>query len=58
MASPRVGTAGRPAQLWRSVTSLSSRVSQIDMETGTDFWLQALQKDMKKIMVAFEYDNI
>ena len=30
---------------------------QIDKETGTDFWWQAIQKEMKKVMVAFEYDD-
>lgn len=30
---------------------------QIDMETGTDFWWQAIQKEMKKVMVAFEFDD-
>jgi hypothetical protein len=29
----------------------------IDKETGTDFWWQAIQKEMKKVMVAFEYDD-
>jgi hypothetical protein len=30
---------------------------KIDKETGTDFWWQAIQKEMKKVMVAFEYDD-
>ena len=30
---------------------------QIDKETGTDFWWQAIQKEMRKVMVAFEYDE-
>jgi hypothetical protein len=30
---------------------------QIDKETGTDFWWQAIQKEMKKVMVAFEFDD-
>ena len=30
---------------------------QIDKETGTDFWWNAIQKEMKKVMVAFEYDE-
>ena len=30
---------------------------QIDKETGTDFWWQAIQKELKKVMVAFEYDE-
>ena len=30
---------------------------QIDKETGTDFWWQAIQKEMKKVMIAFEYDE-
>ncbi|KAI2499224.1 Reverse transcriptase (RNA-dependent DNA polymerase) [Fragilaria crotonensis] len=30
---------------------------QINKETGTDFWWQAIQKEMKKVMVAFEYDD-
>ena len=30
---------------------------RIDKETGTDFWWQAIQKEMKKVMVAFEYDD-
>ena len=30
---------------------------QIDKETGTDFWWQAIQREMKKVMVAFEYDD-
>ena len=29
----------------------------IDKETGTDFWWQAIQKEMKKVMVAFEFDD-
>ena len=29
----------------------------IDKETGTDFWWQAIQKEMKKVMVAFEDDD-
>ncbi|KAI2490038.1 Reverse transcriptase (RNA-dependent DNA polymerase) [Fragilaria crotonensis] len=28
---------------------------QIDKETGTDFWWKAIQKEMKKVMVAFDY---
>jgi hypothetical protein len=28
---------------------------QIDKETGTDFWWQAIQKEMKKVMVAFQF---
>ena len=30
---------------------------QIDKETGTDLWWRAIQKEMKKVMVAFEYDD-
>ncbi|KAI2502057.1 Reverse transcriptase (RNA-dependent DNA polymerase) [Fragilaria crotonensis] len=30
---------------------------QIDKETGTDFWWQAIQKEMKKVMAAFEFDD-
>ena len=30
---------------------------QIDKETGTDFWWSAIQKELKKVMVAFEYDE-
>ena len=30
---------------------------QIDKETGTDFWWNAIQKELKKVMVAFEYDE-
>jgi Reverse transcriptase (RNA-dependent DNA polymerase) len=30
---------------------------QIDKETGTDFWWKAIQKEMKKVMIAFEYDE-
>jgi hypothetical protein len=30
---------------------------QIDKETGTDFWWKAIQKEMKKVMVAFEFDD-
>lgn len=30
---------------------------QIDKETGTDFWWKAIQKEMKKVMVAFDYDE-
>lgn len=30
---------------------------QIDKETGTDFWWQAIHREMKKVMVAFEYDD-
>ena len=30
---------------------------QIDKETGTDFWWQAIQKEMKKVMIAFDYDE-
>jgi hypothetical protein len=29
----------------------------INKETGTDFWWQAIQKDLKKAMVAFEYNK-
>ena len=30
---------------------------QINKETGTDFWWQAIQKEMKKVMMAFEYSD-
>jgi hypothetical protein len=30
---------------------------QIDKETATDFWWQAIQKEMKKVMVAFEFND-
>ncbi len=30
---------------------------QIDKGTGTDFWWQAIQKEMKKVMIAFDYDE-
>ena len=30
---------------------------QIDKETGTDFWWKAIQKELKKVMVAFEFDK-
>jgi hypothetical protein len=30
---------------------------QIDNETGTDFWWKAIQMEMKKVMVAFEFDD-
>jgi hypothetical protein len=30
---------------------------QIDKETGTDFWWKAIQKEMKKVMIAFDYDE-
>jgi hypothetical protein len=30
---------------------------RIDKETGTDFWWNAIQKEMKKVMVAFDYDE-
>ena len=30
---------------------------QIDKETGTDFWWNAIQKELKKAMVALEYDE-
>ena len=30
---------------------------QIDKETGTDFWWKAIQKEMKKVMIAFEFDD-
>lgn len=30
---------------------------QIDKETKTDMWWQAIQKEMQKVMVAFEYDE-
>jgi hypothetical protein len=29
----------------------------IDKETGTDFWWQAIQKEMKKVMIAFKYED-
>ena len=29
----------------------------IDRETGTDFWWKAIQKEMKKVMIAFEFDE-
>ena len=29
----------------------------IDRETGTDFWWKAIQKEMKKVMIAFDYDD-
>ena len=31
---------------------------QTDKETGTDFWWNAIQKELKKVMVALEYDEI
>ena len=30
---------------------------QIDKETGTDFWWKAIQKEMKRVMVAFEFED-
>ena len=30
---------------------------QIDKEKGSNFWWQAIQKEKKKVMVAFEYDD-
>jgi hypothetical protein len=30
---------------------------QIDKETGTDFWWKAIQKELRKVMVAFEFDE-
>ncbi len=30
---------------------------QIDKEMGTDFWWQAIQKEMQKVMVVFEFDD-
>ena len=30
---------------------------QTDRETGTDFWWNAIQKELKKVMVALEYDE-
>ena len=30
---------------------------KIDKETGTDFWWRAIQKEMKKVMIAFEFDD-
>ncbi len=30
---------------------------QIDKETGTDFWWSAIQKEMNKLMIAFDYDE-
>ena len=30
---------------------------QIDKETGTDLWWKAIQKEMKKFVVAFDYDD-
>ncbi len=30
---------------------------QIDKETGTDFWWNAIQKELKKVTVALEYDE-
>ena len=30
---------------------------RIDKETGTDYWWNAIQKEMKKVMVAFDYDE-
>ena len=30
---------------------------QIDIDTGTDFWEKAIQKEMKNVMVAFEFND-
>ena len=30
---------------------------EIDNETGTDFWWNAIQKELKKDMVAFKYNE-
>jgi hypothetical protein len=30
---------------------------QIDKETGTDFWWKAIQKEVQKVMVAFEFED-
>ena len=30
---------------------------QIDKETGTNFWWTAIQKELKKVMVAFEFED-
>ena len=30
---------------------------QIDKETGTDFWWRAIQKELDKVMIAFEFDE-
>ena len=30
---------------------------QIDKETGTDFWWRAIQKELNKVMIAFEFDE-
>ena len=30
---------------------------QIDKETGTDHWRRAIQKEMKNVMVTFEFDD-
>ena len=30
---------------------------QIDKETGTAFWWSAIQKEMNKVMIAFDYDE-
>ena len=30
---------------------------QIDKETGTDYWRKAIQKEMKNVMVTFEFDD-
>jgi hypothetical protein len=29
----------------------------IDKETGTDFWWKVIQKELGKVMVAFEFDE-
>ena len=34
-----------------------SEALQIDKETGTDFWWKAIQKELQKVMVAFEFDD-
>ena len=30
---------------------------QIDKETGTNFWREAIEKEMKNVMVAFEFSD-
>jgi hypothetical protein len=40
--------------VWLPHSVQEAALHQIDKETGPDFWWQAIQKEMKKVMVAFE----
>ena len=58
LARSRVGV-GRPAtSMAFGCHTQFTKHCRSRKETGTDFWWQAIQKEMKnKVMIAFEYDN-